>query len=61
MKNFADSVDKNISRFKLDEIEFQTPPAVLYEITRVTESQIKIFLTRCLEKYIKAKIEPGKI
>lgn len=29
------------------------------EITRVTESQVVTFLTRCRDKFIKAKIEPG--
>jgi DNA-directed RNA polymerase III subunit RPC1 len=32
---------------------------VLYEIERFTESQIKEFLDKCKEKYVKAIIEPG--
>ena len=32
---------------------------VLFEIERFTESQIKEFLNKCKEKYIKAIIEPG--
>ena len=32
---------------------------VLFEIERITESQIKEFLNKCKEKYIKAIIEPG--
>ncbi len=33
---------------------------VLYEIDKITDSQLKEFLKKCQEKYIKAKIEPGK-
>src|SRR5579883_1646569 len=32
---------------------------VLHELNRVTESQVSVFLSRCREKFIKAKIEPG--
>lgn len=35
--------------------------SVLYEIERITESQIKEFLNKCKDKYIKARIEPGKL
>lgn len=58
MKSFADSVDANLAKFKLNQTELSAPQ-VLYEITRVTASQVTTFLERCQEKYMKAKIEPG--
>ena len=34
-------------------------PAVLYQLERVTATQVKEFLVCCRDKYMRAKIEPG--
>jgi DNA-directed RNA polymerase III subunit RPC1 len=56
MYNFADSIERNFKKYNLDRTD---TPEVLHEWNRVTESQISTFLTRCNDKYVKAKIEPG--
>ena len=59
MKEMSNLVDATHVKFSLDKCNSKRMPAVLYEINRVTESQVRTFLSRCREKYIKAKIEPG--
>lgn len=58
MKSVADGVDKTRKTFNVNENDAKTPQ-VLFELNRVTESQISTFLVRCREKFIKAIIEPG--
>jgi DNA-directed RNA polymerase III subunit RPC1 len=52
-------VDATYEKFKINNKSSENVPEVLYELNRITESQLKTFLTRCKEKFIKAKIEPG--
>lgn len=58
MKTIADGVDKTRRIFDIRENDVSVPQ-VLFELDRITESQIITFLNRCKEKYIKAVIEPG--
>lgn len=54
----AKSVDKTREKYKLTDSS-KNIPQVLYEVNRITESQVTTFLMRCKEKFIRAKIEPG--
>lgn len=56
MGDVANDIKKAFAKYRLDE---PNRPAVLYEINKLTESQIRLFLSRCNEKFVKAKIEPG--
>ena len=56
MKGEADLIEQAYNKYKLHE---PNRPEVLYEVNRLTESQISTFLTRCNEKFVKSKIEPG--
>ena len=56
MKAVAESVNVTRNRFGVRKLN---APTVLFELNRITESQISTFLMRCREKFIKAKIEPG--
>ena len=58
MKSVANSVDKTRRLFRVSEND-PNVPQVLFELERLTESQISTFLDRCKDKFIKAKIEPG--
>ncbi|CAF0829663.1 unnamed protein product [Brachionus calyciflorus] len=58
MKVIANGVDKTRRLFCVKEDDTAIPE-VLFELDRITDSQIVTFLTRCKDKFIKAKIEPG--
>jgi DNA-directed RNA polymerase III subunit RPC1 len=57
IKSIAKTVDQ--TRTKFNSGESSVAPDVLYELNRITESQVRTFLLRCKEKFVKAKIEPG--
>ena len=59
MKSVAKTVDETHTKYGLDSNKNNLVPKVLFEVNRITESQIVTFLNRCHEKFIKAKIEPG--
>lgn len=33
--------------------------AVFYQVDRITKSQLELFLSACIDKFVRAKIEPG--
>lgn len=55
----ASLIDDIYSKLNLTKNNINHRPEVLYELNRVTESQVRLFMARCRDKYIKAKIEPG--
>ena len=54
----ADRVRKLHELFSVDEDSTGQNP-VLYQLERVTKTQVKEFLVCCRNKFMRAKIEPG--
>ena len=56
MAEVANEVATIRKRWRLNESD---RPGVVYELGRLTKSQVLLFLARCNEKFVKSKIEPG--
>ncbi len=60
IKHFIDEVAEQIAMVRKTWRQSETSrPGVVYELCRLTKSQVLLFLSRCCEKFVKAKIEPG--
>ncbi|XP_077989635.1 DNA-directed RNA polymerase III subunit RPC1-like [Glandiceps talaboti] len=57
LENLAKSIRSCRQAYGVDEEEME--PNVVYQLKRVTETQLKEFLALCKEKYMHAGIEPG--
>lgn len=55
----ARDVDKTRRKYSISDSEIDKIPKVLFELKRLSESQLTEFLKKCRDKFIKAKIEPG--
>ncbi|XP_064601918.1 DNA-directed RNA polymerase III subunit RPC1-like [Liolophura sinensis] len=57
--SYGGSIDKAWARFDLLDKNLSQMAPVFKELERVTPSQVERFLQCCLDKYMRAKIEPG--
>ena len=59
INDIADQINTTRSRFGIDNVTDFNVPKVLYQLERVTETEVICFLHCCKDKFVKAQIEPG--
>ncbi|XP_021363401.1 DNA-directed RNA polymerase III subunit RPC1-like isoform X1 [Mizuhopecten yessoensis] len=59
IQKVGDGIDKTRQRFGVLDGKEQRLPTVLFEMDRVTENQIDVYLNCCKHKFMRAQIEPG--
>ena len=59
VKSVADQVDKTRSSYGIDLGLESSVPNVLFQLERVTPTQVVHFMECCRDKYMRARIEPG--
>ncbi|XP_062605530.1 DNA-directed RNA polymerase III subunit RPC1-like, partial [Saccostrea cucullata] len=59
IETVGSDIDLTRERFGIVDAQQDKLPPVLFELNRVTPSQVKHFLNVCRDKFMKAQIEPG--
>lgn len=58
IKEFSDKIKKTRDKYGIND-SGTTEPRVLYQLDRITPTQINKFLETCRDKYMRAQMEPG--
>ncbi|XP_041032404.1 DNA-directed RNA polymerase III subunit RPC1 isoform X1 [Carcharodon carcharias] len=58
IKDFSDKIKKTRDKYGIND-NGTTEPRVLYQLDRITPTQVDKFLETCRDKYMRAQMEPG--